>query len=373
MFIKYIVVFFFTCILAGCSTKFDEFNLKKSSFDNLAGWNDDYHSESLTAFKNSCLALRGEHKLKWSDEVSSSELPILPNPAVISRLCRNAALIPNADDSTAKDFFEQSFTPYLVHYNNDHTGRFTGYYVPILKGSKVKTDEFQWAVYAMPEELSDTTKAKKYSKYYSRKRIDDGALDGKNLEIIWLNDKIMRFFMHIQGSAIVSLSRGEIVKLAYAGKNGLPYTAIGKVLIEKGLMTIEGMSMPALRQWLYDNPKQADEIMQQNESYIFFKQETDNINVKGGAGVELTPERSLAIDTSFLPYNLPIYLVTSIPKFDSPDIIENWQKLMIIQDTGSAIKGGVRGDIFFGYGEEAEQQAGYMNFTGYYYLLIPSF
>lgn len=336
----------------------DRMKLIPTYFEAMQGWEQDDHAQALVAFKQSCKTAVPV----WRDESYRSELPPLPSQNSWKKLCLHAGKIASNDVRSAKQFFEQYFTPYRVEGGNGEEGLFTGYYAPILRGSYVKNAQYQYPVYRMPADANS----------YSRKDIDAGALEGKGLELLWLDDKVMRFFMEIQGSGFVQLPDGSRTHVRYAGKNGFPYVAIGKTLIARGEMTKEQMSMPALRQWLYDHPAQADEVMQTNPSYVFFVEDRANQSVKGAQGVPLTDGRSLAVDKQHVPYGVPLYLRTNIPA--SPVLGKTEQpfaRVMMAQDTGGAIKGVVRGDIYFGVGEGAEQLAGSMNASGTLVMLLP--
>ena len=187
--------------------------------------------------------------------------------------------------------------------------------------------------------------------------------------MLYVNDPVKAFFLHIQGSGRVQLEDGRVIRVGYAAQNGQPYFAIGRHLIEQGEISKENMSAQAIKDWLYSHPTQAKTLMEKNPSYIFFRQ-IDGEGPIGGQGVALTPERSLAVDKRFIPYGLPIWLETTYPQtpISSP---APFRKLLIAQDTGGAIRGPVRGDVFFGYGNKAEKLAEYMKNTGHYTLLLP--
>ncbi|MGY8996612.1 MAG: murein transglycosylase A, partial [Alphaproteobacteria bacterium] len=197
-----------------------------------------------------------------------------------------------------------------------------------------------------------------------RAEIDDGALADQGLELLWVDDPIAAFFLHIQGSGRVVLPDGSEVRVGYAGQNGHVYYAIGRELVALEELTREEVSLQSIRAWLHENPDRTFDIMATNPSYIFFDQ-VDGEGPIGAQGVPLTPGRSLAVDRAFYALGVPVWLATKLPD-DQP-----WRRLMVTQDTGGAIKGPVRGDIFFGGGDWAEWNAGHMKGQGAIWVLLP--
>jgi len=207
--------------------------------------------------------------------------------------------------------------------------------------------------------------------YFSRGEIERGALDGRALELAWVDDPIKKFFLQIQGSGLVRLDDGRLLRVGYADQNGRVYRAIGRDLIEMGELTREEVSLQTIDAWLRANPDRAEEIMDKNPSYVFFQLlgEADELEGPLGAqGVPLQAGRSLAVDRRFIPYGAPIWLETTAPLPDGEQVL---RRLMIAQDTGGAIRGGVRGDVFWGAGDLAEFVAGHMNNRGSYYVMLP--
>ena len=200
--------------------------------------------------------------------------------------------------------------------------------------------------------------------FHDRAAIDAGALDGDNLAVVWVDDPVDAFFLHIQGSGRIALADGSELRVGYAAQNGHAYTAVGLILIDDGEVTREAMSMQAIRTWLAANPDRARDLMNRNRSYVFFAV-LDGDGPLGSEGVALTPGRSLAVDRRFLPMSVPLWLDSTLPG-EQP-----LRRLMIAQDTGGAIRGPVRGDVFWGYGEDAADIAGRMKSRGRYYLLLP--
>jgi len=261
----------------------------------------------------------------------------------------------NGDNSKVyKEFFESNFVPFIASQNNVSEGLFTGYYVPELRGSYTKTSKYKYPIYKKPIGKRN----------YSRSEVSSGSLDGKNLELIYVDDMIDLFFLHIQGSGRVRLDNNKVINVGYAGQNGYEYNSIGRLMVEDGIFNLEEVTAQKIKKWLRDNPKKIVSTLNRNPSYIYFK-----INKKkdaiGAQGLPLTPEGSLAIDKRYIPYGMPIWLDTEVNKGDK------YQRLLVSQDTGGAIRGAVRGDIFFGFGKRAEEMAGKMRGVGKYYILLP--
>jgi membrane-bound lytic murein transglycosylase A len=202
--------------------------------------------------------------------------------------------------------------------------------------------------------------------YEDRARIEGGALKGRDLEMVWVDDAVDAFFLHIQGSGRVVMEDGSVMRVGYAGQNGHPYVAVGRELIARGVLTKENVSMQSIREWLRANPGEAAGLMNKNPSFVFFRP-LDGEGPQGAQGVALTPGRSLAVDRSFVPYGLPVWLDAQDPL----DGAARLRRLMVAQDTGGAIRGPVRGDVFWGHGDDAELRAGKMKSPGRYHLLIP--
>jgi membrane-bound lytic murein transglycosylase A len=261
----------------------------------------------------------------------------------------------------ARDFFETEFRAFLVRPASG-SAFFTGYYEPEVIGSRVRTDTFTVPLYRRPDDLVEDTP------YHDRQAIESGALSGRGLEIAWLESAIDAFFIHVQGSARIKLTDGDVLRLGYAGKSGHAYTPIGRVLREGGELAAGGVTMASIRDWLAANPDQAPQVMWNNRSFIFFH-ETKGIRPEDGpiaaAGVPLTAGRSLAVDRMLHTFHSPVFVETVLPDGTA------FGRLMVAQDTGSAIVGPARGDIFFGTGDEAGAVAGAMQAEGRFYLLAP--
>src|SRR5262249_38543784 len=258
-------------------------------------------------------------------------------------------------------------------------GLFTGYYEPELRGSRVRTAAYAVPLYRPPRDLVSAEAAGetrvgrmvdgRLQPYYSRQAIDAGALAGRGLELLWVDDPIDAFFLQLQGSGRVRLAEGGSLRVGYAASNGLPPTMIGRVLVERGELTKEAASMQVVRQWMRDHPDEATALMQMNARYIFFR-EIPNEGPIGALGVALTPGRSLAVDPKLLPLGAPLWLSTTYPA-GTPEAGQPLQRLVVAQDSGSAIKGAVRGDLYWGSGDGALRYAGPMKQPGRLYLLLP--
>ena len=291
---------------------------------------------------------------------------------------------------TAQDaltFFTTNFKAYRVHDVENAKGLFTGYYEPEVAGSRSQTAEFPVPLYRKPDDLVTFTEQEhrltglRYGRrdggralpYIERREIERGALSGRGLEICWVKTWAEAFFLQIQGSGRVLLPGGEVLRLSYAAKSGLPYTGIGGVLAARGTIPREQMSMQSLKAWMNVNPDDARHLMWQNKSFVFFREITvtdEALGAVGAARVHLTPGRSLAVDRSNWMFGTPVWLETSYPpeaQRTEPDI----KRLMIAQDTGSAIRGFARGDLYWGWGEDAAVIAGHMKSPGRMTVLLP--
>lgn len=284
-------------------------------------------------------------------------------------------------------FFESYFRPYRVHDADRPSGLFTGYYEPLVKGALQATPEYPVPVFDKPDDLVAFTAGEteqtslSYGRringraiaYDTRQQIESGSLFGKAKVICWLSDWVDAFFMHVQGQGRVQLDDGSTIRLSYAGKTGQPYTGIGQVLVAQGVAPKDSMSMQVLRDWMKQNPQEARALMWRNKSYIFFQatEVTDkNLGGIGAAKVNLTPLYSLAVDRARWMFGTPLWLETLLP----PEVSgapKSIQRLMIAQDTGSAIKGIARGDVFWGWGEDAADIAGHMKSSGSMMALLP--
>jgi membrane-bound lytic murein transglycosylase A len=355
--LKFVYLLPLLVFLNACSlfTKEDHFGSYPLTYDRLTGWHSENHAQALATFKVSCqtLARKSRERSAGSDiEVSRS---------VWQSLCSDAMSVPINNDVLAKQFFERRFAPYRITNNDNDRGLFTGYYVPVLNGSLKKHGRYIHPLYKRPADLRDKRA------YFTHAEINRGALAKRRLELVWVDDAVMIFFLQIQGSGVVRLDNGKTMLVGYAGQNNRAYVSLGKVMGDEGVLPKDQINFFTIRQWLYNNPNQARSMMERNPSYVFFK-ELEQGGVVGAVGVELTTQRSIAIDSKYIPYGLPLFLETQLP---TPSGSRPFNRIMIAQDTGGAIRGPVRGDIFFGQGADAEYMAGYMKGRGVYSLLVP--
>jgi membrane-bound lytic murein transglycosylase A len=329
-----------------------ELRLTPVGFDALPGWAEDRPAPALAAFLAGCpriLALAPEAP------VAAASGGLAGRASGWQALCRSAAKVP-ATDAAARAFFESGFQPYALGDAGGSRGFFTGYYLPRVAGSLKRASGYDVPLYRKPPDLKEP--------YFTRAEIDRGALAGRGLELVWLASPIDAFFVSVQGSAEIALGGGAEMLVGVAGTNGRGYVAIGRILIERGEIPAAEMSMQRLRAWLIAHPGEATALMERNPRYIFFRR-LPGPGPVGSAGVALTPGRSLAVDPAFLPVGAPVYVDTADGR-DRP-----LARLMLAQDTGSAIKGPLRADVYWGGGAEAEALAGPMKSPGRLFLLLP--
>jgi membrane-bound lytic murein transglycosylase A len=259
-----------------------------------------------------------------------------------------------------KVLFQKHLTAYKVSFDNNNEGQFTGYYEPLLHGSKRKHGRYKTPLYRYPNNNSTNVK-------FSRADIVRGVLKGKKLELVWVDDAVDAFFVQIQGSGRVKLDNGKMLRIGYAGTNKHPYHPIGKTLLERGDLQKGNVSMQSIRHWLKTHPKHAEEVMSTNESYVFFRELLNDDGPIGSQGVALTPKRSLAVDPAYIGLGTPLWVDIEHPV----DGNKRLSHFMVAQDTGGAIKGGLRADYFWGFGKEATFHAGKMNSKGHLFVLLP--
>jgi membrane-bound lytic murein transglycosylase A len=326
--------------------------LVATDFDSLPGWNQDRLAEALPALQNTCAAFA-----KWPDEKSVGKLG---GQAGDWRPACNAAMAVQPGDNTGTAIFLKTyFTPYAALDRTTDQGMFTSYYETELDGARQPGGAYTVPLYRAPDPPVTFTRAE----------IDAGALKGRGLELIWLKDPIDAWMLHIQGSSLVKLPDGKVTRIGYAGNNGQDFVPVARLMIQEGLIPKGQASMQSVRAWMKAHPAEAKTWMQKNPRYIFFR-ELDSTGgmptgPNGALGVTLTPTRSMAIDPAFMPLGVPVWLDTHAP--DGTPL----QRLMVAQDVGSAIKGPIRGDLFWGTGESALEFAGRMKNSGRYYVLLP--
>lgn len=258
----------------------------------------------------------------------------------------------------------QNFKLYRAYTTSTDSGMLTGYYEPDIKGSISPDHKYKYPIYGIPHDLNGKPT------YFSRGEIENGALSKHQAEIVWVDDHVELFFMHIQGSGRIHLDNGNIMRIGYAKHNGHGFTPIGRIMLEKQLINKNQLNAGAIKRWLRSNPEFAQEIMNNNASYVFFRQVNAIHGPIGAQGVELTANRSLAVDRRYYPLGIPAWIETKLPD-SGYGVGKDYNRMMVIQDTGSAIKGAVRGDFFFGNGKKAEELAGNMKSKFKIFILIP--
>lgn len=357
--------------------------LEPVTFADLDGWDRDDHLAALKTFLKSCDAVAKAASKPPGKALSQCRVPA----GELAAACRAAQDLKSLTEASAKAFFEAHFVPHRVAQKKPK-GLLTGYYEPVMEGSRTKQGKFQTPIYKRPPDLVNVvdeadraskqtgfthlrkTSTGEESPYPTRAEIEQGALAGQGLELLYLADPVDVFFMHIQGSGRIHLTDGSTVRINYAGKNGYPYTSIGRYLIDNNILPANKMSMQALGNWLREDKERGQKIMWQNKSFIFFRELGDAEGPMGAMSVPLTPGRSLAVDTGFHTLGTPIYL--SVPKLSHATKSGGFNRLMVAQDVGSAIKGPERGDIYFGSGESAGKLAGITKHEGNFYVLLPT-
>ena len=359
-------------------TKAESF-LKEVEFDDLPGFENDNFIEALPAFLNSCNVI-----LQKPEDTpllqGKTEFGVVGDWKVV---CEKIVHF-KGDNNTFKTFLKQELKPFAVintereDGEDENEGLFTGYYEASVKGAFKKSAKYKYPLLGRPADLIEVNLADfgitadknrffarvakdKLVPYFARKKIEK---DMKAPVLMWLDNPVDLFILQIQGSGRVLLENGKEVKVGYAASNENPFTSIGKEMIAEGYLSADEANMPNIRKWLLANPKKAKELMNKNNRYIFFKK-TKGEGPFGAMGIVLTPGRSMAVDTAYIPLGVPLWLDTS----DADGV--PLQRLMLAQDVGSAIKGPVRGDFFWGFGDEAFARAGAMKAKGRYYVLLP--
>ena len=339
--------------------------LAPATFAEVDGWNEDAVEQAWQAFLTSCTAV-GKRE-EWR------------------AVCEEASRLPQ-DAETVRRFFETRFTPYqLTNPDGSTTGLITGYYEPLLRGSRTPNATYRYPLYAPPDDLlvidlaaiapdikhlrlRGRLEGRKVVPYYTRAEIEQGLAPVRGKEIVWVDDPIEAFFLQIQGSGRVQLEDGSLIRVGYADQNGHPYQSIGRVLVERGELPLQEASMQGIQRWARKHPHKLPELLNQNPSYVFFRElPAQEGGPLGALGVPLTPERSIAVDPRHVPLGAPVFLSTTRPNSDTP-----LKRLMVAQDTGGAIRGVVRADFFWGFGAEAGAQAGRMRQQGSMWVLLPN-
>ena len=355
--------------------------LEPVAWTDLDGWTADDHAAAFRTFLISCKPFLARKRV-------SDTRPIY---AALWGVCKRAANASQLGDDKAKAraFFEKYFRPMRIAKLGESTGLLTGYFEPVVDGSRLPNPEFHTPLYRRPRDLvaagqkpgnpefpnrgmvGRLNDKKQIEPYYDRGAIEGGALDGKKLEIAWLKDPFEALSIQIQGSARVKLEDGTTLRINYDGHNGYSYTAVGRILIERKLVPREEMSMDRIRQWMAAHPDQAPELRATNKSFVFFRITglSDDGEPPGAQGVPLTPGRSIAVDKLHV-YGTPFFIEADLP-IESAKATTKFRRLMVAQDTGSAITGPARADLYWGAGDEAGRIAGRIRQQGRFVMLLP--
>ena len=376
-------IFILFTIVTGCSQidpekrGNDGLVFLETDIELLPGWNKDNVLNALPALQRSCRSI-----IKKLNRRHNSQKK-LKKRSGWQNVCDQIAANSFGEDSF-REFLKSKFKAYQIRYRGSDEGLFTGYYEPTLDGSLKPSRRYNTPIYPKPTDLVHVNLAEwkdsldssrilgrvvghKLKPYFSRSDISKGALNGKIKPILWLKSEIDAFFLHIQGSGRVVLPNGEIYRLGYAGKNGRKYYPIGRYLVEIGAISKENISMQSIKKWLKENPGQKRDVMNMNPSYIFFRRLEGKGGPVGAQGVVLTSGRSLAVDRNYSKLGAPVWLSANFRDEKGKKI----QRLMVAQDTGGAIKGPIRGDVFWGSGKTAERLAGIMKAKGSIYVFYP--
>lgn len=350
------------------------------NFDDLPGWNGDDHKAAFEAFRRS--AFRAAIK-----PYRDGALGVVAE-AFLSAFAESRAF-ESATPSAARAFFERQFRPFLIRPESGPSGFVTGFYEPEAVASPTRSEQYRFPVYRRPDDLVEVDDSDRPAglppdfrfaravdgslvEYFDRREIESGALEGRGLEIAWLADRVDLFFIHVQGAARLVMPDGSVTRITYAGKSGHPFTGIGRLLAGMGEIPLPKVTMQSIRAWLRDNPSRLDEIMWQNRSFIFFEEravEDEDLGPVAAAKVPLTAGRSIAVDRLLHTFATPFFInAPTLRAFGG----NGFRRLMIAQDTGSAIAGPARGDLFAGSGAPAGEIAGGIRHEADFHILVPA-
>jgi membrane-bound lytic murein transglycosylase A len=366
--------------------------LEPIDWNALDGWQTDDHAAAFATFLTSCRPLL---------RADLSEANKRPMSLALTHVCQQALAAGRLTEDQARMFFERNFRPLRITKLGDSAGLLTGYYEPIVDGSRVPTGIFKVPIYRRPPDLVPPrhsaghgfpnrgqalrrTRNGTLVPYYDRGEILDGALDGRHLEICWIKDPMDALLIQIQGSAQVRLEDGTMLHINYDAHNGYPLVPIGRVLIKRNIIPRNEMSLQRIREWMRANPQDAEEVLRQNRSFVFFRivglsngrepagtlGKPDDHEAVGAQGVALTPGRSIAVDNALHAYGTPFFIQANFP-LTSEKHTTSFDRLMIAQDTGSAIVGPARADVYFGAGDQAGEIAGRLHNLGSFAMLVP--
>ena len=351
------------------------------NWSDVAGWAEDDPLPAFNTFRTSCKPIAAQTRPASDDKALGTSL---------REPCKAARATDLTESAKAREFFEQNFMPLQISRIGEDAGFVTGYYEPVVDGAREKSDLYSVPIYRRPSNLfvrgfsqanaSMPNKGQVFRKigrrklvpYYDRAEIEDGAIAGRGLELVWLKSHTDLLFIQIQGSARIKLQDGSTVRINYDAHNGYPYTPVGRVLIDRGIVSKEQMSMQKIREYMEQDPDAAKELRRQNRSFVFFREVSlsDKDEAVGAQGVPLTAGRSMAVDRFLHVYGTPFFVSGDLP-IDSPTSNTPFRRLMIAQDTGSAIIGPARGDIYFGAGVEAGRIAGRIKNPIQFTMLLP--
>jgi membrane-bound lytic murein transglycosylase A len=357
--------------------------LSSAAFGDLQGWAESDPRAALLAFRRSCAVL-----LEKAADTGLGGVNYAGTAKDWGEACSSAAQTPAQSAQAVRALFEATFVPYRVNQGSP-SGLFTGYYEPELKGSRTRHGAYQTPLYGVPADLvtvdlglfRDTFKGQRLAgmvmngrlvPYPARAEIVARGVNAHAL--FYVDDPFDAFFLQIQGSGRVVLDDGSIVRAAFAAQNGQPYTAIGAVLVQRGELMPEDVSLQAIRAWMMAHPRDAQGLMNANASYVFFSEQPigdPGLGASGTEGVALTPEASIAVDTGIHPLGVPAWLETTVPNADPTRPDRDFDRLLIMQDTGGAIRGAVRADVYWGYGAAAGAIAGRMRSQGRLTVFLP--
>jgi membrane-bound lytic murein transglycosylase A len=339
-------------ILGGCAER-ERVQLAPTSYKNLPGWESDRHAEALPALKNTCRVIQR----KSDDTEMLTRADGLGYAADWKPVCQKLETSNLKHHADVRRFMETHMMPYQVLSSKGTKGTFTGYYIPVLKGSRTRHGRYQTPLYKLPTEGT--------AHRIPRSEIVRGALKGKGLELIYVDDPVDAFQVQIEGTGKVHLDSGEVIRINYAGQNGYPFSSTEAAMIKQGVFKTKNVSTQMVHKWLREHPKQAERYMSINQSYVFFEEEPWAGDAIGAHSVPLIPHRSMAVDRSYITLGTPLWLAASHP------VKGKLQQLMVAQDVGGAIKGPIRGDYYWGVGEQAAHHAGIMNTKGELFVLLP--
>ena len=341
-------------------------HLERADWGELAYLGTDDPTEALYAFLQSCTML--QTKAEWLEVCA-----------------RAGSLSMKSTVESVRQFFRSSFEPYrVVNADDSQTGLVTGYYEPLLRGSRVRTAEFKYPIYAAPQDLITVDLSELYPDlkfrrlrgrivgnklipYLERGQIDSATSPLRGLEIAWVDNAVELFFLEIQGSGQIQLPDGARMRVGYADQNGHPFRSVAGQLIRRGEIKAERASMQGIKEWARRNPRKVQQFLNSNPSFVFFKELPGDLSGPiGTLGVPLTAERSIAVDQRVIPLGVPVFLSTTFPGTS-----RELNRLMVAQDTGGAINGAVRADFYWGFGDTAGAQAGRMKQRGKLWVLLP--